>query len=294
MIIFTDPHIEEKYLDELEQIFVEIFNRGASGEEMVMIGDYYERAKLTPKELFFGTYWGYKFAKKFKTTFVIGNHGMAGGESIIKYLKFVGVNVVPEYLVEVGGKKVYFGHFMTNKSIFEYGSSKVTVTELEKKADYVLLGHQHNPQEISKRVFHLGSCRYVNFNEVIDKEKHYALIDDFGNLTFEKIKSATPMIDVLSSDELPNINQKTKVRMVIKSYAQFKKEINGLSQWRDKFVEFKIKLDFDKPMASSKIKREVKKEENLEKLVEKWLTEIQDPEVRDVLKEVFKDDSKEN
>jgi len=294
MIIFTDPHIEEKHISELEEIFQEIYDKGAQGEEMVMIGDYYERAKLTPKELFFGTYWAYKFAKKFKVTFVIGNHGMSGGESVIKYLKFVGVTVVPDYLITVGGKKVYFGHFMTNKSIFEYGSSKVTVKELEKKADYILLGHQHNPQEITKKVFHLGSCRYVNFNEVIDKEKHYALIDDFGNLTFEKIKSVTPMVDVISSLELPTLNAKTKVRMVIKSYDLFKREINSLSKWRDKFVEFKIKLDFEKPKASTKVKREIKKEENLEKLVDKWLTEIQDPDVRDVLKEVFKDDSKKD
>ncbi|MHA1437948.1 MAG: metallophosphoesterase [Promethearchaeota archaeon] len=294
MIIFTDPHIEEKYLDELDDVFKEIYTKGVKGEEMVMIGDYYERVKLTPKELFFGTQWAWKFAQKFKTTFVIGNHGLAGGESIILYLKFVGINVIPEYLAEVGGKKVYFGHFMTNKSLFEYGSSAITVKEVEKKADYILLGHQHNPQELSPTVFHLGSCRYVNFNEVRDKEKQYATVDDFGKLMFYPIKSATQMKDVYSSDELSDILPNTKVRMVIKSYEQFKKEINGLAQWRDKFIEFKVKLDFEKSKASTQVKREIKKEQSLEKLVYKWISTIKDPDVQQVLKEVFEDDTKKD
>jgi hypothetical protein len=60
---------------------------------------------------------------------------------------------------------------MTDKSKMEYGTAEKTIAEL-KDYNHVFLGHQHSFQELSGNIFHLGSCRYINYNEAKDEGKY--------------------------------------------------------------------------------------------------------------------------
>jgi len=91
------------------------------------------------------------------------------------------------------------------------------------------------------------------------------------------------MIDVHSLDELQSVGFDNKVRLIISSFGQFKKSINEIHKWKTKFVQFKVKLDFEEE------KVELEKADNSNKKLEEILAEgidkIEDKEVREMLKE---------
>ena len=238
-IIFGDPHISEKAIPELDSIFTEILKQ--EGDTLIMLGDYYDNKRPTAREILFGTEWALKFKKRFKTViFLRGNHDKTKEISAIDYLQYFKIKVVDEYIDKNNN---YYGHFMTNKSLYEYGTFQKTVKEL-RQYTYTLLGHQHNPQELEQNMYHLGSIRYCNFNEVVDSYKRIAIIDK-GKLEFIKLNSPIPMIDVNSISVVTKLKKRNfKVRLVISSFDQFKQEVNEIAKWKDQFVEFKVKLDF--------------------------------------------------
>jgi DNA repair exonuclease SbcCD nuclease subunit len=96
------------------------------------------------------------------------------------------------------GNHLYCGHFSIKESVNNY-DAKLS-KEAFKEYIYVFLGHIHSYQLIKPNIVHLGSCRYVNFNEVEDKQKIVALITDYGTETekvhFMKLKSPIPMIQL--------------------------------------------------------------------------------------------------
>jgi len=137
-IAFADPHISEDSLLELEEIFTEICT--AKGDLLIMLGDYYESSKPTAKELEFGTKWAYFFKKIYKkVVFVKGNHDKDREGSVVDYLQYLGIEIVNEYVDDEG---IFYSHFMTDKSTYEYGTYYKKISEL-KKYNFVMLGHQH-------------------------------------------------------------------------------------------------------------------------------------------------------
>jgi DNA repair exonuclease SbcCD nuclease subunit len=280
-LIFTDPHIEEEALEELETIFKEIFKYQA--DMLIMIGDYYDKRKPTAKEILFGTKWAYFFKKRFsKVIFVKGNHDKTQDISAINYLEYIGIECVDEYIDE---QNTFYGHFMTDKSLMEYGTHEKTLTEL-KQYQYVLLGHQHTFQELAPNIYHLGSCRYINFNEAKDEGKYVML--NYNNIwERRKLEAIIPMIEVYSLKELPNIPARSKVCMVINSYRQFKDDINELNKWKSKFIEFKIKLNFK--VETTKIQEAKQEQRKLEEVLRQGINKIQDNDVKQLLFNVMED-----
>ena len=157
------------------------------------------------------------------------------------------------------------------------------VKELEKKYNLILLGHQHGFQKLGKSSYHLGSIRYVTFNELEDEDKYICLLKD-GVVDFTKLKSVIPMKEVFDSKDLNTLSPRTKVRFTIKNFEQFKREVNNIAKWKDKFIKFKLKLDFK---STASVKDKVSDTINLTQIVNKWLDTIQDNEVKKELLEVF-------
>jgi len=283
-LTFTDPHITEDSLEELELVFKEIFQQKA--DVLIMVGDYYDKNKPTAKEVIFGTKWAYFFKKKFKKViFVRGNHTRTEGVNWIDYLQYIGIECVNDYKDDDG---TYYGHFMVNESKLEYGTGKCGIKDLAKH-NFVVLGHQHSFQKLADNAIHLGSVRYVNFNESKDKEKYILFAEGRLSMRRIKLKSPTPMIDVTSIKELGNIkSQNTKVRLVISSYKQFKQEVNEIAKWKNKFFEFKVKLDFTKEVIKKEDKLEVAKKKKLEDVLREGIKKIEDKEVRKLLEDIIK------
>jgi len=147
----------------------------------------------------------------------------------------------------------------------------------------VFLGHQHSFQAIKGHIWHLGSVRYVGFNEVCDKSKYILKLGEKPE--FIPLKSPIRMIDVKSVKELPNIDPNTKIRLVISSFDQFKKEINEISKFKDKFVEFKLKLEFGDKIITTSDNKDIKREKkNLQQLITQYIEKIEDKDVKELLK----------
>ena len=197
-LIIGDSHITEKTIPELEIIFQEIYKKEV--DELIHLGDFYDSKRPNAKEILFGTKWAVKFKEKYKKViFLRGNHDKTQNISAIDYLQYLGIKVVEDYIDENNN---FYGHFMTNQSKYEYGTYKYTVSQLA-HYNYVFLGHQHSYQELGGHIWHLGSVRYVGFNEVCDKSKYILKLGE--KLEFIPLKSPIPMVDVKTINELNKI-----------------------------------------------------------------------------------------
>ena len=156
------------------------------------------------------------------------------------------------------------------------------------KHKYIVLGHQHHPQELSSNAWHLGSIRNVNFGEIDSHSKRIAIMDSSG-IKFIELKSPIPMVEVFNVGDLNDINFKTKVRLTFKTFEQFKKEVNQVEKWKNKFNMLKIKLDFTSPVES--IDSTVTNAIDFKELVEKWLNTIKDQDVKEILEDAFKENN---
>jgi len=196
-VIFADPHISEKSITELETIFKEIVKQ--DGDILIMLGDYYDKKRPTAKEIIFGTKWAYFFKRLYKKViFLRGNHDKTRDTSAIDYLQYLGIEVVDEYIDD---NNIYYGHYMTDQSTYEYGTHEKKAKDLT-KYQLAILGHQHTYQKLERNVLHLGSCRYVNFNEVNDDYKYMMIMLDGLNGQRVKLNTPIPMKDFNSVTEL--------------------------------------------------------------------------------------------
>jgi len=293
LTILGDPHITEDSIPELRDIFQETVSYGNKEKEtLIILGDYYDNKRPSPKELYFGTK-SIDFLKKYFKQIVLltGNHAeLAKDLSNVDYLEFLNIIVCDEY--EVTEKKenpgIFFGHFMTNESLLNYGyyDRDRTIGQLE-KYQFVLLGHQHTFQEVRKTIYHLGSCRWVTYGEKEDKEKYLCKVEG-DKFNFIPLKSPIPIKEVLSIEELKDIPIKTKVLLSYKNFEQYKNEIVAIQNWKSKFYAFKIKLDFQEMPAIDK-----QYDSDYETIFNSFLNNIKDNEVKKLLKEHFLE-AKEN
>ena len=254
---------------------------------MVCAGDYYHKKQLSPRVLDFGTKWAVKFGDSGNFTMLRGNHPAISSEtSGVEYLTHLGINVCDN--LAMGG--IYVGHQMTEKSNMAYGLKIPEVSRFEiltkdlKKYDLSILGHQHQYQKISEKIYHLGSVRYTGFGEVKDKAKYIVRINDDREPHFIELATPYKMKDVSSIKELKAIkNSETHVRLVIGSFQQFKEEVNEIEEYKNKFTNFKVKLNFETP------KLEKGKEgKSFDELVKKWIRGIKDDDIREILEKEFK------
>jgi DNA repair exonuclease SbcCD nuclease subunit len=297
-IIITDTHINSKSIPELKKIFKEIFSYKA--DRLVMLGDYYDSNKPNPEELEFGTAIAKQLKDNYKEViFLAGNgkHDIYDGISIINYMKYLKINAVGmDYDSVIDNQKIKFSHAMLNESLLEYGSGKYGLKDL-KDYDYVFLGHQHNPQSFNAKVHHIGSVRYQNFNEVTDKNKQIAILEN-GKLSFIPLKSPIPMteITVASGDycgeflgeRLKMIRPRSKVRVIFPGFTEFKSSLPTIKEYKHKFNQFKIKLDYQKIDEFKGAMQEVfKKTQPLDKILINAIKQIEDKDVRELIEGVL-------
>jgi len=296
-LIVTDSHIDEGHIPELSNIFEEVYKIKA--DRLIHLGDFYNNNKITPTELKFGTTVAIELKKLYSDVTILsgnGRHEWLHRSDMVGYLTLLGIKCPGmELIEEIDGKKCFFGHYMTNESYKEYGSHEYTVADLM-KYDIVLLGHQHNPQEIRKgKMYHVGSMFYQNFNEASDTGKQIALIED-GELKFIPLTSPIPMKDVHSIEELKKIftseSPKAKVRLIFSSFAQFKREIGQIKEWKGKFAEFKTKLDFNNTFVAEEPQKAMEKKntKSLRELMDEELAKIDDKDVRELLENQFEEE----
>jgi len=292
-LVIPDTHVEEKCLPECERIFQEIYDRALQYkvDRIIHLGDFFNNKKLSPKEVEFGIRWTLKFRILVKDKFyiIVGNHCEIDTKTnTVFYLSFIGANIADEFVFE----NIYYGHCMTEESLLphkEAGTSKYE--KLSKDLDsysFYVLGHQHLFQTLKKGI-HLGSARYCSFGELKDQEKQIAIVytkKDSYLYELIPLKNPTSMYQVSKVEDLDKIPSNSKVRIVYKDFTRYKNEVNELGQYKKKFEDFKIKLDFTKF-----IKKEEQSTSTLREIIKNWINNIKDKHVKTELINVFKENN---
>lgn len=282
-VVFSDPHINYNSIDELEKIFNEIFDIAIEKkvDSIVMCGDYYDRKTPNIHAFLFGTKWAKKFKDSFeRVVFLNGNHDNVFDVSNLSYLSYMGLEIADEYETE----GFYFGHFFTDKSPINYGKH-ITLNSLKKKYKYIILGHYHDFVKLEKNAWHIGSVRYVSFGENEKEKKKVAIVDTKKEkIEFVDLKSPIPIITVNDFEKLKKIKKNTKVRIVFKNFLDYKAVVNEIDKYKRKFVEFKVKLDFD----DNELYLNTKNGSVEEDFVVNWLNSIEDKNVRGYIEEALK------
>lgn len=295
-----DVHEEEDHLKEITSIIEEVCEISLSYgvSHFFQLGDLCQKNRLEALELYYLLGHISKCKKTFKLVSLIeGNHDKKDNEiSIISFLKWLGIKVYSdEYLLETPFGNLFLGHFFVDKSKDAFGTHhKYTVENLKNKYSfkYGLLGHQHDYQQIDN-IYHIGSARYVSFGENGNIKKKMAIWNKDG-LKFIDLKSPIPIFNVSTIKELEKIPSRSKVRFIFKSFSSFKDDLKKVESFKGKFVDLKKKLDFSSISPySDDLSTKLKKIEgsgkiNNKLMVEEWLKQIPDTELRKILDEEFK------
>ena len=266
-LIFGDTHISKDNINELVPIFDEILSYKA--DRLICLGDYYDTKTLSTDCLLFGTEVARKIRDKYKEVYFIeGNHD----KEIIKYLSSLDFKVDKEFIID----NIFYGHFFVYESKKSFNSTKISCKEL-RQYKLTLLGHQHSYQRINDTVYHIGSPIYVDFGEVEDENKNIAIIEN--NVSIIPLYTPIPMHDVHSISELEIIPDRTKVRLIINDFNQLKKESQYLDKYKNKFYQFKLKINFQNNTNTKSIESNLQ----IKDLINEWINKIQDSEVKQIL-----------
>ena len=199
LLIFGDLHITQNSLSECRLILNELLDlcKKYSISKIINLGDTFDALRPSSQELDLFA----EFIKDLNRpiTIIAANSHESENEqiSILNHYGILSdnVTVVKEY---IDGDHMYCGHFALLESNKSFGS-KLSKEDL-KDYLYVFLGHIHSQQMIKPNIVHLGSCRYVNFDEAKDKAKIVALITDYNGdketVHFLKLKSPIPMLEL--------------------------------------------------------------------------------------------------
>jgi len=286
ILVVGDSHIQENSLDELDNVFSEILTHTDKNNDIIVqLGDFFHKNRPTAKELKFGTYWAKEFFQNSLNFYMLrGNHPMINykdDDNSVEYLKYLGINIVEDLVID----NIYFGHKMTEKSYMFFAINLpshdryLVNTKDLKQYKNSFLGHQHQRQQINNKDCHLGSIIYTTFAE-IGVDKKYIAKYKKGKIDFYEIKNAIPMKEVFNINELDDIDRNTKVRLTFKNFDDFKNGINYIQKYKSRFVQFKIKCDFDNITITPK-GRNIKL--SLKDIFNKWIKSISDMDVRRVL-----------
>jgi len=115
MLVFTDPHITEDSIDELNINFSELLSNKSDTckpTTCICVGDFYDKKRPSPKEINFGTKVAVTLKQTFKKCIMIrGNHAEIDDVSNVDYLSHLGWEVYDE----LNYNNWFFGHFHTEK-----------------------------------------------------------------------------------------------------------------------------------------------------------------------------------
>ena len=299
ILIYSDLHITQSSLKECILILEEIgmLANKYNCDTLINLGDTFDNLKPTSSELdIFATFIRRLGNNKQHIILAANSHeSTTQEESILNHYGILSDNIriVKEYKDQ---NHLFCGHFSIKESSKNY-DAKLSKEDF-KNYLYVFLGHIHSYSLIKPNIVHLGSCRYINFDEAEDKQKIVALITDYGIETekvhFLKLKSPISMIqlelgenpsnlvknsplETLSSEIgkdtelnkskeispinppntrqklslselinfLNNLNDKTKVKIVIKDFENYRNFLSKIGLYQQKFMTFKVETDFE-------------------------------------------------
>lgn len=302
IVFLGDVHLEEDSIEECFNILKEITKVYPEDATLLQLGDLTDKNKLNSVELEALTEFVVGLASHFKQViFIDGNHSkLDKNNSIINYLRFLRSNIQvyqDELEIDFVGKKIIVGHFFLDSSNGAFGDFRYKAEELAKSYDYGLFGHQHDFQDhLAKKghFLHLGSARYTSFGEHIDKPKYYAFLDKESakqnlGVELETINALTPLSNVYSLEELQRTPDYCKVRYIVTSFEQLKKEIDTLKGYRHVFKQFKIHNEFVHTGFAREQDTNPSENFNSGELINTWIEKIQDIDVKQLLTEAFKD-----
>jgi DNA repair exonuclease SbcCD nuclease subunit len=290
-LIVGDLHINERAIPEIEEIFDKDIIPLVAGnhyDRIIQLGDWFDKNTPSPAELKFSSTLVQNLKIYFPEVIILsgtGEHDLLRGVSVVEHLESLGIKVIKgDYIENIS---LFCGHFMLYESNLAFGTGKMGIGDLA-KYDKVFLGHQHSPQEIVKNnIYHVGSVRYVSFNEVNDK-KHVVVLED-GKMSFIALKNSIPMLDVTDVSQLEQIDARTKVRVIFNSFEDYKKNASYVNKLGKKFFLFKILMNFQESkilaQSSNKLDSQIKKSN----IITEYINNIKDEDVRNLLKEQFKD-----
>ena len=275
-IVFTDPHVEEKAIPELEGVFKEILKYSKETPVLICVGDYYEKKNPNAREIEFGTKWAIKFKQAYPQFYMVtGNHPDIDGKiSSVSYLEHLDIKVVPELVFD----NTYYGHYMVQESKCGF-NEPLTAGELSSKYELSILGHQHSYQDINGVVIHPGSIRYVDFGEVTDRGKYIMLVDECTYLQI-RLNLVRPMYEIASVKDITNIPTHASVRIVISSVSQLLSEIDRINAIKGNYYNLVTKMTFD-TIDTAQLGQVVAI--NKQDILNNWVNDIVNLEVKDLI-----------
>jgi len=215
ILFFSDLHITQSSIKECILILEEIgmLANKYNVDTLINLGDTFDILKPSSLEMdTFATFIRRLGNNKKHIIIAAQSHESETEEkSILNHYGILSDNVeiVKEFK---DGNHLYCGHFNIKESSKNYDA------KLSKEAFvaylYVFLGHVHSHELIKPNIMHLGSCRYINFDEAKDKHKIIALITDYGTekekVHFLKLSTPIPMIQIeLGIKDLKNSPRET-------------------------------------------------------------------------------------
>jgi len=205
ILLFGDLHITQSSLKECTLILEEIgmLANKYNVDTLINLGDTFDSLKPTSVELDVFATFIRRLNKKIIILAANSHESESEERSILNHYGILSnnVTVVKEFK---DGNHLFCGHFSIKESANNYGA-KLSKEEF-KNYLYVFLGHIHSYQLIKPNIVHLGSSRYVSFDEAKDKQKIVALITGYDTevekVHFMKLKSPIPMVQLeLSKNE---------------------------------------------------------------------------------------------
>ena len=317
ILLFSDLHITQSSLKECVSILEEIgmLANKYNVDTLINLGDTFDSIKPTSVELDVYATFIRRLNKKIITLAANSHESTTQEESIVNHFGILNemVTVTKEFK---DSNHLYCGHFSIKESLVNYGAK--LSKETFKEYFYVFLGHIHSYQLIKPNIVHLGSCRYINFDEAKDKQKIVALVTDYNTETekvhFMKLKSPIPMVQielskndqnkgiedgVLAKKDVPTsscvksegeieayldqLDPKTKVKVKIQNFESFRQFLPLVNRYSNKFSLFKYETNFT---VISDINKEVGQTE-LISFKESFMNWLKNQKIDEKIKEIL-------
>jgi len=282
IMIASDFHIEESSFGEIDFIFEELIalKEKENIDELYLLGDIFDKIYPSPLEMdCFAS-----FIKKIDlpTTIVIAkshesesavssvlNHFGILKDNIKTYFEWIEVEPQTNY-------KMGLGHFCIKESLCGFNETRSIKDFVGLRL--VVAGHQHVMQVVGDFFYHIGSVRYVNFDEVRDKCKYVGILtlsSSIRDFSLKPLKTPFPMVDIyftvstekmqqwVSSKELEGKNKDNaeslavltkkidripphaKVRIVLGDFEAYKQWLTVTEHYRERFFKMKELKKFE-------------------------------------------------
>ena len=200
VLIFSDLHLTQSSAKECVLILEEIgmLVNKHNVDTLISLGDTFDSVKPSSLELDLLATFIRRINKNIIILAADSHESETKEQSILNHYGILSnnVKVVKEFK---DGNHLYCGHFSIKESLSNY-DAKLSKLDF-KNYLYVFLGHIHSHQLIKPNILHLGSCRYVNFDEAKDKAKIVALITNYNaegeKVHFLKLQTPIPMVEII-------------------------------------------------------------------------------------------------